>query len=1287
MNLRFTRMARQPAAAMLLLAVIATGIIFRPAVVRADVGNTPKIAETSSGGLQFEANRGQFPADVRYFARSAGANLFLTATEAVYVMKPAPCGADKSDGCDNVQAVSKTAFALRMKIDGANPESLHSGEAESEYRTNHLKGSEADWVTDVPNFGRVRFDGVYDGISMIWHGLEAGASRYDFEVAPGADPKLIQLRFDGTESMAIDAAGNLVIETPAGPIINRKPVTFQEINGERIEVASSFRIEDETVRFELGEYDVSRKLTIDPTVTINNLAFSTLIGSFGDDISNDIAVDSNGNSYITGRTVSPAYPTTSGTFDTSANGIEDVFVTKFNANGGGLAFSTFIGGIGYDEGNGIAVDANGDIYVAGTAGGAFPSTAGSYDPTFNGGADVFILKMSASGGSLIYSTFIGASQIDFAKDLAIDSTGNAYVIVRTSDAPIDYPTTPGAFDTTFNGIDDVAVSKINSTGTTLLYSTFLGGSAIDNGESITVNGAGEVYVAGSTTDDVTDFPTTPGSFDTTANGITDFFVTRLNSAGSGLIFSTLIGGAGIDNANAVAIDGVGNAYVTGTASAGFPLTAGAFDTTHGGSNEVAVSKISADGSTLAYSTYLGGTQGEVGNAIAVDNFGNAHVAGGNFGGDYPTTAGAYDTTANGLNDVFFTIVNQNGSGLIYSTYLGGGGNDDGNEIALDRSGNVYITGRTIAAGSAFPTNSEAFQTFNAGANDAFITKFGDFSIAGRVIDASTGNPVSNVMVALSGQVSGFVITGIDGRFGFLDTVPGEPHSISATRPGYSINPSVFNISSLANNRELIFVAAVGSPTGGSGGTLRFENVSYSKSENGGSVTVDVKRVGEVQTTDPVTVDFTTVAATASAGSDFVPTSGTLTFNALEMSKSVTIPIINDGILEPKETFSIAISNPTNNADIETNRGSTSIQILDEDLGAGDLLISEFRQRGRLGARDEYVKLFNPNDFDVTIQTSDGSAGLTLVQDAGNGAVPISVIPNFVTIGARGHYLLTNNDPNGGFSLIGYPTGRGTTTAVGDLTFTTDLADNAALALVKSNAAGSFTPANSVDAVAFGESVWSEGKGLAPINGLNSEMSFVRRLIPGGVRDTGNNLADFLIVDNHASVFEGLGQIKVLTTLGSPAPETTESLRALGAGMLSITETGSESYDPTPVENGRQGTLTVYRTLTNTSNAPMTALRLRAVEFPTLGSELSRRYSSRPDFRLSSSVNEGNAVFASRLVAADLQPNGGGLNSTLAIDAVSALDPLMPGESIVVAIRFTVQRYGRHPMMFAAEGDY
>ena len=283
--------------------------------------------------------------------------------------------------------------------------------------------------------------------------------------------------------------------------------------------------------------------------------------------------------------------------------------------------------------------------------------------------------------------------------------------------------------------------------------------------------------------------------------------------------------------------------------------------------------------------------------------------------------------------------------------------------------------------------------------------------------------------------------------------------------------------------------------------------------------------------------------------------------------------------------------------------------------------------------------------------------------------------------------MTNNDPNGGFSLIGYPTGRGTTTAVGDLTFTTDLADNAALALVKSNAAGSLTPANSVDAVAFGESVWSEGKGLAPINGLNSEMSFVRRLIPGGVRDTGNNLADFLIVDNHASVFEGLGQIKVLTTLGSPAPETTESLRALGAGMLSITETGSESYDPTPVENGRQGTLTVYRTLTNTSNAPMTALRLRAVEFPTLGSELSRRYSSRPDFRLSSSVNEGNAVFASRLVAAELQPNGGGLNSTLAIDAVSAVDPLMPGESIVVAIRFTVQRYGRHPMMFAAEGNY
>ena len=1242
--------------------------------------------------VSFEENRGQFDPNVRFAARTAGSTLFLTSTEAVYVLpfddisdSEVKTAAQEEDDQKSkiINHKSTHAFALRMKFSGANPESTFAGENISQQRTNYFKGSEENWKTDIPNFGAVRCENVYEGIGMLWHGLESGATRYDFIVEPFADPNQITLEFEGAEDLEIDAEGNLLIKTPAGIIKQVKPFSFQEFGANKKEIESGFRLEDNSVKFNLGNYDRSKPLTIDPTVTLDNLAFSTFVGSFANDSANDIAVDSNGNTYITGRTLSPSFPTTAGTFDTTANGIEDVFVTKINASGTGIVFSTFLGGGFYDEGNGIAVDESGNVYVAGTASSSFPTTGGAYDTTFNGGVDVFVSKLSPNGSSLIYSTYIGAANFDSATDLAIDSGGNAYIVVRTSDAGVPYPTTTGAFDTTFNGVDDVAVTKLNPTGTALIYSTFLGGSSIDNGRSIAVNANGEAFVSGSTTDAAINFPTTAGSYDPVHNGVTDFFVTKLNASGSGLIYSTFIGGPGIDNANGLAIDLAGNAYIVGNVSPGFPTTAGVFDTTIAGSSEIGVSKLSPDGSTLVYSTYLGGNQGETANAVAVDAFGNAYIAGNNFGGDYPTTAGAFDTTFNGSNDAILTVLNQNASALIYSTYLGGGGSDSANDVALDNFGNVYLTGQTSLSGAAFPTSSEAFQSFNGGGSDAFVTKFGDFVIGGKVIDTA-GIPLSNVLVAMSGQVSGNVITGEDGRFGFLNTVPGEPHAISASRSGYSINPSIFNIASLNNNRELIFVGAVGSPTGGSGGTLRFENLSYSKAENGISINIKVERSGKITESEPVTVDYSTINGTALAGQDFIETNGVLTFNPLETSKTITIPIINDTTLEPRENFSVVLSNPTNNADIDPGGGETTVNILDDDLSNGDLLISEFRQRGRLGANDEYVKLFNPNDFDVTIQTADGSGGLSLLRANGEVLTTVATIPNLVTIAARGHYLFTNNNPNGGFSLIDYPTGTGTTTAVGDRTFSTDIPDNSNLVLLNTSNEKNFTPSNKIDAVGFENSVWTEGFHLPKIGAENAEMSFVRKFSVNGLQDTNNNSADFLLVDNHARTFPGQDQTKIYSALGAPAPETSESLRLFNSVQVSIEEFGTSIYDSAPIPNGAQGTLTVYRKITNNTNQTISAMRLRAFDFPTAGSILQRKYSSRPDFRLLSSLDSGFSIKGVTLAAEHLQPNGGGLNSTLTIDTITSQNPLLPNQSVIVAIRFGVMRYGRHPLHLAVE---
>lgn len=1256
--------------------------------------------------VSFEENRGQFDERVRYTARTSGATLFLAADEAVYLMRIADCGLriekdnesnnsqcqnPANEETENLQSAirnpqSGKALALRMKIVGANENSAFAGEDLREQRTNYFKGAEANWRTNIPNFGTVRYENVYEGVSMVWYGLENNATRYDFIVSPNADTEQIALSFEGADNLEIDADGNLLIHTAAGIIKQNKPFSYQETDGIKQEIESGFRIENNRVKFHLGEYDRSKSLTIDPTVTLNNLAFSTFVGSFADDISNDIAVDANGNSYITGRTLSTSFPTTAGTFDPTHNGSEDVFVTKLNSSGTGIVFSTFLGGGNFDEGRGITVDTSGNVYVAGLAGSAFPTTAGAFDTTFNGGSDVFVTKLNPTGAALIYSTYIGASQIDSANDLAVDSGGNAYIVVRTPDASpaLNYPTTAGAFDTTHNGFDDVAVTKLNDTGSALVYSTFLGGSAIDVGTSIAVNSAGEVFVGGSTTDDVTDFPTTAGAFDTTHNGVTDFFVTKINAAGTALIYSTFIGGAGIDNGLGLAIDNAGSAYIVGSVAPGFPTTPGVFDTTSAGSSEIGVSKLSANGATLVYSTFLGGTQGENGNSIAVDAFGNAYVAGTNFGGDYPTTAGAYDTTYNGSNDVILTVLNQSATALVYSTYLGGGGSDFANDVALDAVGNVYITGQTVLNANPFPTTANAFQTFNGGGADAFVSKFGDFVIGGKVIDATTGNPLSNVMIAMSGQVSGNVMTGADGRFAFLDTVPGEPHAISATRAGYAINPAIFNIASLNNNRELVFVGTVGSPTGGSGGTLRFENLSYQKTENGAAITVTVKRTGTITATNPVTVDFHTENGTAISGQDFQTTSGVLTFNILETTKTVTIPIVNDNLLEPREHFSVVLSNPTNNADIEVNFDTTTVQILDEDLANGDLLISEFRQRGRLGANDEYIKLFNPNDFDVTVQTSDGSNGLTLARANGANLTPVVTIPNLVTIRSRGHYLFTNNNPNGGFSIIDYPTGIGTTTAVGDQTFSADIPDNSNLVLLRTSDTAQFDQSNTLDAVGFENSVWSEGKNLPPISLANSETSFVRKLTINGLQDSNSNAADFLLIDNHATIFASNEQMKIYSVLGAPAPETSESLRLMTENQVSIEEFGSEVYDSAPVPNGSQGTLTLYRRITNNTNQPIFALRLRAIDFPTVGTLTQKRFSSRPDFRLLSSLDENKIIKGVTLAAERLQPNGGGINSTLTVDAITQNNPLLPNQSVVVAIRFGVMRYGRHPLSLAVE---
>ena len=349
---------------------------------------------------------------------------------------------------------------------------------------------------------------------------------------------------------------------------------------------------------------------------------------------------------------------------------------------------------------GIAVDGGGNAYVTGlTTSADFPTTAGAFQTVKSGGYVAFVTKLDPTGAGLIYSTYLGA-HFTWGFAIAVDENGSAYVTGSTSGS--HFPTTPGAFQTTQpagSRFGNAFVTKLDPTGSGLIYSSYLGGSVGTNvghgvygdaGFGIAVDAGGNAYITGYTSS--TDFPTTPGAFQTSFAGGgtttgTDAFLTKMNATGSGLTYSSYLGGSDDDVGFGLALDASGNAYVTGyTASTNFPTTAGAFQTVLAGGTDTFITKVGPSGSALLYSTYVGGTNDEQANSIAVDVSGDAFITGNTNSDDFPTTAGAFETT--GGNGAFITKLNPLGAGLLYSTYLAGAVGAQGRGIAVDGSGNA-----------------------------------------------------------------------------------------------------------------------------------------------------------------------------------------------------------------------------------------------------------------------------------------------------------------------------------------------------------------------------------------------------------------------------------------------------------------------------------------------------------------------------------------------------------------------------------------------------------------------
>jgi hypothetical protein len=688
--------------------------------------------------MSFEANRGQADESVNFVARGAGYTLALSPTEATFALsrpsadkssggESSPGGLDDRGAARRARRETRAPDAprsqpppavLRMNLVGANRAATVAGQNELEGKVNYFIGNDpAKWRTDVPTFGRVRYAEVYPGIDVVYYGNQRRLE-YDFVVAPGRDAREIALEFAGAQKVEVDAeTGDLLVHVGEETIRQHAPVTYQEVaGGGRREVESRYALRDGgRVEFEVGEYDTSAPLIIDPV-----LVYSTYLGTSEIDAGFSIAVDSAGNAYVTGYTHSTNFPTASAVQGTHGGGVSDAFVTKLNAAGSALVYSTYLGGSSdVDEGIDIAVDSAGNAYVIGTTFSTNFPTAGAIQGTYGGGNnDAFVVKLNASGSALVYSTYLGGISSDVGREIAVDSAGNAYVTGVTTST--NFPTA-NPIDGTLNS-NDAFVTKLNASGSALVYSTYLGGSSgFEEASGIAVDSAGNAYVTGFTFS--TNFPTASPFQGTNGGGNYDAFITKINAAGSALVYSTYLGGISSDVGREIAVDSAGNAYVTGyTGSTNFP-TASAIQGTYGGAFDAFVTKINAAGSALVYSTYLGGSGEDVGFGIAVDSAGNAYVTGYTTSTNFPTASAIQGTNGGGA-DGFVTKINAAGSALDYSTYLGGSSSDFPSGIAVDSAGNAYVAGSTVS--TCFPTTTGAFDTsYNGGDFDAFISKISE----------------------------------------------------------------------------------------------------------------------------------------------------------------------------------------------------------------------------------------------------------------------------------------------------------------------------------------------------------------------------------------------------------------------------------------------------------------------------------------------------------------------------------------------------------------------------------
>jgi hypothetical protein len=694
--------------------------------------------------LTFEANQGQLQPQAKFLSRGKGYTAVLTAggiTLSLRPSRPLASSTPKSAAATQSRALRNTT--LQFNLIGASPNPQVVGEDPQPGRVNYFIGNDrTKWRTNIPTYARVRYKQVYPGIDLLYYGNHRQLE-YDFALAPGADPSHIHFEIKGARNVALDAEGDLVIKTGAGQLHFKSPAVYQESNGSRTALSGGYVLESPTrIGFRLGAFDANQPLVIDPV-----LAYSTYLGGTADDSPSAIAVDASGAVYIAGYTDSGDFPLA--TVGALAPGNDHVFVAKLDATGSNLIYADYLGGNNQEFSYGITLDSANEVYVTGATGSSNFPTVNAYQPSYPGGFNTFVSKISTDGSSLLYSTYLGGTGSDVPAGIALDAMSNILVAGYTTSQ--NFPVS-NAFQSTEepNGGGLYGnygfLTKFTPDGSSLVYSTFLGGGSMvpyncggtpcwgnptNNLSGMAMDAAGNAYVVGTT--NTYDFPVTPGTFQTsdstTTNGFVGF-VSKFNSSG-GLSYSTYFyDTAGYTQVQTVAIDGAGSAYITGSAFGDntFPLTSTTIcDPAVSGSacSYVFVTKLAPDATSLVYSTFLGPNNYASPAAIALDANNDAYVLASTSSNTFSPVNGM--ESYGGGEDVLLAEIDPLGGSQLFATYLGGSSDEIAAAMTLDSTGNIYLTGTTTS--TDLPTTQGAFQLQLGGNSDAFLMKINNASAA------------------------------------------------------------------------------------------------------------------------------------------------------------------------------------------------------------------------------------------------------------------------------------------------------------------------------------------------------------------------------------------------------------------------------------------------------------------------------------------------------------------------------------------------------------------------------